>query len=92
MFRSLKEGKFQKNIFCNPYEDVNDFRFNWFENSFLKFFEEWKQSIERRPGNFTRNAKHCMFISHQTYEGLQIIVSSTIELQNICYIMAVFMY
>ena len=77
--RSLKEGKFQRNIFCNPYEDVNDFRFDWLENSFLKFFEEWKQSIELRPGNFTRNAKQRMFISHQTYEGLQITVFSTIE-------------
>ena len=28
--RSLKEG--------NPYGDVNDFRFNWLENSFLKIF------------------------------------------------------
>ena len=58
---------------------MNDFRFNWLENSFLKFFEEWKQSIERHPGNFTRNAKHRTFISHQTYEGLQITVFSTIE-------------
>ena len=77
--RSLKEGKFQRNIFCNPYEDVNDFRFDWLENSFLKFFEEWKQRIELRQGNFTRNAKQRMFISHQTYEGLQITVFSTIE-------------
>ena len=38
--RSLKQGKFQRNIFCNPYEDVNDFTFNWLENSFLKVFEE----------------------------------------------------
>ena len=48
--RSLKEGKFQINILCNPYEDVNDV-----------------------------NAKRRMFISHQTYQGLQITVFSTIE-------------
>ena len=36
--RSLNEGKFQRNIFFNPYKDLNDFRFNWLENSFLKFF------------------------------------------------------
>ena len=76
---SLKERKFQRNIFCSTYEDVNYFRFNWLENSFLKFFEKWKQSIELRPGNFTRNAKYRMPISYQTFEGLQIIVSSTIE-------------
>ena len=38
--RNLKEGKFQRNMFCNPYEDMSDFRFNWLENSFLKFFEK----------------------------------------------------
>ena len=86
---SLKERKFERNIFCSTYEDVNYFRFNWLENSFLKFFEKWKQSIELRPGNFTRNAKYRMPISYQTYEGLQIIVSSTIEatkylLQHYC--------
>ena len=48
--RSLKEGKFQINIFCNHYENVNDV-----------------------------NAKRRMFISHQTYQGLQITVFSTIE-------------
>ena len=26
--RNLKEGKFEINIFCNPYEEVRDFRFN----------------------------------------------------------------
>ena len=77
--RSLKEGKFKRNIFCNPYEDLKDFRFNWLENSFLNFFEDWKQSIELLPGNFARNAKQCMFISCQTYKGLQITVFSTIE-------------
>ena len=46
---------------------------------FPEIFEEWKQSIELRPGNFTRNAKQRMFIPHQTYEGLQITVFSTTE-------------
>ena len=59
-------------IFCNSYGD-------WFENSFLKSFEEWKQNIELRSGNFTRNLKQRMFISYQTYEGLQITVFSIIE-------------
>ena len=63
-------------IFCNPYED-------WLENSFLKSFEEWKQNIELRSGNFTRNLKHRMFISYQTYEGLQITVFSRKYLENI---------
>ena len=32
-----------------------------------------------RPGNFTQNARSRMFISWQTYEGLQISVYSLIE-------------
>ena len=28
---SLKEGKLQRNIFYNRYEDVSNFRFNWLE-------------------------------------------------------------
>ena len=42
-------------------------------------FEEWKQSMELRPGNFIINAKRRMFFSHQTYQGIQITVFSTIE-------------
>ena len=75
--RSLKEGKFQSNIFCSSYENANDFRFNWLEKSFLKFFKKWKQSIELRPEIFTKNANHPMFISF--HEGLHVTVFSTIE-------------
>ena len=42
--------------------------------------EDWLQSIENRPGNFTRKARSNMFLSRQTFEGIKITVFSTIEL------------
>ena len=37
------------------------------------------KGIGQRPGNFTQNAKHRMFLSWQTYEGLQISAYSVVE-------------
>ena len=45
----------------------------------LKYFTDWLDSTEQRPGNFDRNAHRNMFISWQTYEGLKIIVNTIIE-------------
>ena len=39
-----------------PYFDVDDERFSWLDE-FLDYFALWKESIEERPGNHTRNAK-----------------------------------
>ena len=59
-----------------PYESVNDKCFEWLD-SFLKYFEDWKESIRNRnDSNYTANARNNMFISQQTYEGLQITVHS----------------
>ena len=58
-----------------PYTSVDDIRFSWLDE-FLEYFEMWKESIEERPGNFTANAKSNMFLSWQTYEGLQVTVHS----------------
>ena len=68
-----------------PYEDVNDRRFTWLENEFLKFFDSWKESIEERPGNFTKNAQSQMFMSRQTFEGFQITTYSLIEATKYLY-------
>ena len=62
-----------------PYRHVNDEWFYWLESVFLDYFHDWKISIANRPGNFTQNARDKMFISWQTYEGLQITALSTIE-------------
>lgn len=46
----------------------------------MKYFEDWLQSIENRPGTFTKHAKGNMFLSYQTYEGIKISTHSIIEL------------
>ena len=46
---------------------------------FLEYLRIWKESTENRPGNYSQNARARMFLSRQTYEGLQLTVQSTIE-------------
>ena len=77
--RNTKEYREKIKSFLKPYSNINDERFDWLENDFLKYFSDWKVSIENRPGDFTQNAKSKMFISWQTYEGLQITTYSLIE-------------
>jgi hypothetical protein len=48
--------------FLKPYESVDDERFSWLLNTFLKYFTDWKHSIATRPGEFTPNARANMFI------------------------------
>ena len=79
--------------FLKPFNSTNDPRFSWLRNVFLKYFSDWWDSIEQRPGDFNQTQKGSMFISWQTYEGLKITVNSIIEclkflLHNIdnCYI------
>ena len=90
--RSLKDGKIQINIFCNSYEDVNNFRFNWLENSFLKLFEEWKQIlsfVQKILPEMLSTA--CLFpIRHVKVCRLQYF--PLLKIQNNCYNMAVLMY
>ena len=59
--------------------NVNDPRFSWLRNVFLKYFQDWLNSVEQRQGNFTKDARKKMFISSQIYEGLKITVNSIIE-------------
>ena len=58
---------------------MNDPRFLWLTNDFLGFLRDWKDSIASCPGNFSQNARSKMFLSWQTYEGLQITAHSVIE-------------
>ena len=73
--RDLESHKVKRKQFLAPYEDVNDARFEWLDG-FLEYLELWKKSIGERPGNFNTTAKSNMFISRQTYEGLQITIHS----------------
>ena len=61
------------------YPFVNGSRFSWLRSVFLRYFQDWLNSVEQRQGNFTKDARQNMFLSSQTYEGLKITVNSIIE-------------
>ena len=79
IIRYIQSHEFERKSFPAPFTSVNDDRFGWLQNVFLKNFEDWLTSIEQRPGNFSRNARSNMFVSWQTFEGLKITVHSIIE-------------
>ena len=59
---------------------IHDARFEWLDE-FIQYFKLWKESIkERNDANFTENARSRMFISWQSYEGLQTTVLSFKEI------------
>ena len=58
-----------------PLRSVNDRRFSWLRNVFLKPFQDWLNSVQQHQENFTKDAGQKMFISWQTYEGLKISVN-----------------
>ena len=66
--------------FNAPFSSTDDPRFLWLKNQFLKYFEDWLSSIEKRPRAYTKSEKQKMFVSPQTYEGLKITVHCVIEL------------
>ena len=77
--RSTSEHQRKRKPFLAPYTSVHDERFQWLESNFLGYLREWLQSTKEREGDFTKNARSKMFLSWQTYEGLQITVHSVIE-------------
>jgi hypothetical protein len=64
----------KENKFLAPYEDVNDWRFNYLLNDVLKFFHDWKKDTTKRPGRFEKEERDKMFISHESYESLQVTI------------------
>ena len=77
--RNREEARRKNKKFLKVYDNINDERFDWLENVFLRYFSDWQQSIENRPANFSLNDQSKMFISWQTHEGLQITCHSLIE-------------
>ena len=74
--RNTKENELKRKPNLRPYESPDDIRFEWLD-TFLQYFNRWKESIEaRNDANYTANARSNMFISWQTYVGLQITVHS----------------
>lgn len=76
--RSRTEHGRKRKPFLAPYTSLDDRRFQ-FLMDFLEYLRLWKESTERRPGNFTQNARGRMFLSWQTHEGFKLTVSSAIE-------------
>ena len=77
---NTKSPSRQLKPFNAPFTSVDDPRSSWLKDEFLKYFEDWLESIEERPGNFSKKAKVKMFISQETYKGIKITVNSMIEL------------
>ena len=78
--RSTTEGGRTRKPSMLPYKDVNDPRFSWLSDDFLNYLQMWHDNVAQRPGNYDENARACMFISRQTYEGMKISIYSLIEL------------
>ena len=63
-----------------PYRNETDVRFDWLKNNFLQFLNDRKDNVTNRPENFRQNARERMFLSWQTFEGIQITVYSLMYL------------
>ena len=55
--------EFERIPMLAPLRSVNDQRFSWLRNVFLKLFQDWLNSVQKRQGNFERDAGQKMFIS-----------------------------
>ena len=67
--------------FLAPCTSVDDSRFDFLESTFLKYFKDWKSSINERKEKFTKDDKSKMFLSSQTYQGNN--STSSTKLSNI---------
>ena len=76
--RNTEEWQRKRKPFLKPYYENTDIRFDWLINTFLKYFESWKNDIETREGKFARNALSKMFISWQSFEGIFITCHSIV--------------
>ena len=50
--RNPKEYHHDRKPFLKPFTSVDDHRFTWLVTVFLKYFKDWLQSIECRPGSY----------------------------------------
>ena len=77
--RSLNEGVQKRKPFLKPYTSVDDERFKFMKEEFLKYLADWKDVIENRKGNFKSADREKMFLTKATYEGLQTTAHALIE-------------
>ena len=60
--RSIQSHKFEIKQFHAPVTSVNDHRFGWLPNVFLKYFEDWLAFIEQRPGNVLAISQEMLIV------------------------------
>ena len=77
--RSLQESKRELKPYRAPFQDIDDERFIWLKDEFLKYFRDWVSSINSRQGKFKQKDRNSMFLSQQTCDGLKITVNSLVE-------------
>eukprot|EP00794_Sanderia_malayensis_P010387 gene10387-11468_t len=77
--QDLKEHEMKKKPFLKPYTSQDDERLSWLKKDFLGYIDEWKKSIDERPGEFINDQKEKMFISMPTYIGLKTTTLSVID-------------
>ena len=53
---NIQSHEFERKPFLAPSTSVNEDRFRWLQNVFLKYVGDWLTSIEQRLGNFSRSA------------------------------------
>ena len=82
--RSFDEAAKSRNDHVKAFSSIDDPRLTYLLNYFLGYFEEWRVSIENRPGNFTKGERSGMQLSYQTLEGLEMIVRSVVECVRYC--------
>ena len=81
---SLSEAPRKRNENVKPYTSVDDPRIEYLTNEFLKYFDDWKQSVENRRGEFTKTEMSGMQLSYQTLQGLEITVKSVVACVKYC--------
>jgi hypothetical protein len=77
--RSKTEYIKKRNDSIKPYFSCDDPRFTWLTDVFLKYLEDWRRSTLTRPGEDLPDERGKMFLSLQTYNGLNISVYSHVE-------------
>ena len=61
-----------------PYKSADDGRFDVLSD-FLGYLQAWRQNTLTRPGNFSPKDRSRMFLTHQTYKGILMTVTSFCE-------------
>ncbi|XP_052131837.1 uncharacterized protein LOC127751796 [Frankliniella occidentalis] len=72
--RPSLQGKQSFNPEFNPYNDMNDSRFQFLQDV-LTYFDYWKEEVMSRPRNFKKANRKSMTITDETRNGIYITVN-----------------